>query len=239
MIDLFYENDEQTTPSWAWAIPINEEVMSVGYVLRTHVFAGYRKEGKSLNDIGQELLARVPFIQESISSTLPMEDYRMRFNFQRVSRQIVHEREIFIGDAAGFIDPVFSSGVHIGLNSARMAAKIIQAAQLPSGDFSQAALLPFQMTYRRLFWNYYRFVKLFYEKNLVENLFLLTDPERDDSTRQLTRDFTSILSGDVDSPNSIIRSLDTARLTINPEVREVFGSAAALPVKLETEVNNI
>ncbi|MCX6124760.1 MAG: hypothetical protein NTV34_08425, partial [Proteobacteria bacterium] len=86
----------------------------------------------------------------------------------------------------------------------------------------QLPLENFQSSYRQLFWSYYRFVKMFYEKNLVENLFLMTGDGYDELTSRLSREFTSILSGDVASPNSIIRSLDGARLTINPEVRAVF-----------------
>ena len=160
----------------------------------------------------------------------PLQDYQMRFNFQRVARQIAFDRELLIGDAAGFIDPVFSSGVHIGLNSARLSATAIDAALSAPGGYDDAPLKAFQEHYRKLFWSYYRFVKMFYEKNLVEKLFLMTGDVSDEKTYHLAREFTSILSGDVASPNSIIRALDTARLTINPEVRAVFeGVPSAAP----------
>ncbi len=223
LIDLFYVDGVEggdRIPSWAWAIPINGEVMSVGFVLRTHHFARFRQEGKSIDAIGREILDSLPFIRAAVFGE-PLEPYRMRLNFQRVCRQVVHERELFIGDCAGFIDPVFSSGVHIALNSARLSTPAIVEA-LANGGYDPAPLLAYQETYRRLFWSYYRFVKLFYEKNLVENFFLVADPDADERARELAREFTSILSGDVESPNSIVRSLDTARLNINPEVRAVF-----------------
>lgn len=226
IIDLFYRNAEQRQPSWAWAIPISHDVMSVGFVLRTHHFAEYRREGLSLNDLGRELLRGLPFVEAAIENPdQPLEDYRMRFNFQRVARAVVFDREVYIGDAAGFIDPVFSSGVHIALNSARLSAKAIVEA-LRGESVDQAPLLAFQDHYRKLFWTYFRFVKMFYEKNLVENFFLIANPLEDERSRLLAREFTSILSGDVDAPNGIVRALDGARLNINPEVRAVFEPAA-------------
>ena len=225
LIDLFYVDDTCQVPCWAWAIPISKDIMSVGFVLRTHQFAKLRKEGLSLNEMGQHMLKSLPEVCSMIDDVdAPLEDYKMRFNFQRVARQIAFDRELLIGDAAGFIDPVFSSGVHIGLNSARMSAAAVDAALSAPGGYSAEPLAAFQEQYRKLFWSYYRFVKMFYEKNLVEKLFLMTGDVTDEKTYHLAREFTSILSGDVASPNSIIRALDTARLTLNPAVRAVFES---------------
>ena len=200
--------------------------MSVGFVLRTHQFAKVKQSGLSLNEMGHKILKSLPAVVELIESAdEPLEDYRMRFNFQRVAKQIVFDREVLIGDAAGFIDPVFSSGVHIGLRSAQLSAAAVENALGAADGYSQLPLENFQTNYRQLFWSYYRFVKMFYEKNLVENLFLMTGDVPDELTSRLAREFTSILSGDVASPNSIIRSLDRSRLTINPEVRAVFESS--------------
>ena len=227
LIDLFYVDDASQVPCWAWAIPISQDIMSVGFVLRTHQFAKIRQEGLSLNEMGQKMLKLLPEVCDIIDNVdEPLDDYRMRFNFQRVAKQIVFDREVLIGDAAGFIDPVFSSGVHIGLNSARLSAMAINEALSDPASFNPEPLEAFQTNYRHLFWSYYRFVKMFYEKNLVEKLFLMTgevtSETEDKLTYQLANEFTSILSGDIASPNSIIRSLDNARLTINPDVRAVF-----------------
>lgn len=231
LIDLFYKDAAQRMPSWAWAIPISSSIMSVGFVLRTHHFAAYRRDGLSLDQLGRELLRGLPFIEAAIDNPdAALEPYRMRFNFQRVAKQIVFDREVLIGDAAGFIDPVFSSGVHIALNSARLSSPAIVAALSDPQSFNAAPLYAFQDHYRKLFWTYYRFVKTFYEKNLVENFFLVADPLADERSQLLAREFTSILSGDVEAPNSIVRALDNARLNINPEVSAVFNhSAAAAP----------
>jgi flavin-dependent dehydrogenase len=185
--------------------------------------------------MGQKMLKSLPEVCDIIDNVdEPLDDYRMRFNFQRVAKQIVFDREVLIGDAAGFIDPVFSSGVHIGLKSARLSAIAINEALSDSSGFNPEPLETFQTNYRHLFWSYYRFVKMFYEKNLVEKLFLMTgdvtSETEDELTFQLAKEFTSILSGDVASPNSIIRSLDNARLTINPDVRAVFENLKTAPM---------
>ena len=225
LIDLFYENPDQKVPSWGWAIPISDSTMSVGFVVRTPSLVKFRGE-QTLDLLGRSLMKLCPKISEVVAcDNSPLEQYRMRHNFQRVAKNQVFDQEILIGDAAGFIDPVFSSGVHIALNSARMAFQTLDPLlKEPSTIISKASLLPFESEYKRLFWGYYRFVKYFYQKNIVEQFFLMTNPREDDDSVRLRREFTSILSGDIDTPNRLVSSLDTARLDINPEVRRVFAT---------------
>ncbi len=206
-------------PNWAWGIPIGPDVMSIGFVMHTKSFGYLRKRGESLDQIGDLFMERLPAVR-AITSGRPKEPFRLKFNFQRVARSIVFDRELLIGDAAGFIDPVFSSGVHIGLNSARLAAQAIQVLG-KGARFCTQDLSPYGRAYQSLFWTYYRFVKMFYEKNLVENLFLSAG-SRDLEIESKMRQFTSILSGDIATPNPLVNSLHTARLNINPHVSAVF-----------------
>jgi flavin-dependent dehydrogenase len=54
---------------------------------------------------------------------------------------------LMVGDAARFVDPIFSSGVSLAMQSARFVAQTIQAA-LESGDLSEAAFKSYENTLR-------------------------------------------------------------------------------------------
>ena len=58
-------------------------------------------------------------------------------------KQIAGDRFVMIGDAARFVDPIFSTGVSIALNSARFASKDIVKA-VETGDFSRNSFANFR-----------------------------------------------------------------------------------------------
>ena len=216
LINLFYEDKELC---WSWAIPLSNHLMSVGYVLPSQSFKKYRDNNISYSEIGKSLLNKNPRLKKLLSDENPLEAFRLKFNFQRVSKNIVFDREIYIGDTAGFIDPVFSSGVHLGLNSAKIAFEVIKNCGNNS-NYSINNLRDYEIQYKNLFWIYYKFVKTFYQKNIVEKFFLEVSPDRLDN--EIAKCFTSILSGDVVTPNKIIDGLNHTRLNINPDVTNVF-----------------
>jgi FADH2 O2-dependent halogenase len=76
-----------------------------------------------------------------------------------------------IGDAGRFVDPIFSTGVSIALNSARFVKdEIIQACK--TGDFSKKAFANFEATIRRGVKNWYNFISLYYRLNVLFTLFI-------------------------------------------------------------------
>jgi FADH2 O2-dependent halogenase len=76
-----------------------------------------------------------------------------------------------VGDAARFVDPIFSSGVSIALTSAKLASQdILKAAE--KGDFSKQSFETFQTTMRRGTTNWYEFISLYYRLNVLFTAFV-------------------------------------------------------------------
>jgi FADH2 O2-dependent halogenase len=69
---------------------------------------------------------------------------------------------VLIGDAARFVDPIFSSGVSIALYSAKYASEVIQKA-FATGDFSTATLRPYEDKVRGGVGIWYEFIRLYYK----------------------------------------------------------------------------
>jgi FADH2 O2-dependent halogenase len=69
---------------------------------------------------------------------------------------------LMVGDAARFVDPIFSSGVSVAMHSARFGAETIRAG-LESGDVSEEAFKPYERTLRGGVEIWYEFIRLYYK----------------------------------------------------------------------------
>ena len=81
---------------------------------------------------------------------------------------------LMVGDAARFVDPIFSSGVSVAMHSTRFGAQTIQAA-LESGDFSEEALKPYERTLRGGVDIWYEFIRLYYKLLPLFTLFIQSE----------------------------------------------------------------
>ena len=107
---------------WSWRIPLPGRV-SVGMVIPSEHLPkfGATKEERYDNLLKQDsVLATVTKDSKRIT---PVVEYT---NYQLVSERIVGDNWALVGDTAGFIDPVFSSGLLIGMLGATLLAKTIE-----------------------------------------------------------------------------------------------------------------
>jgi flavin-dependent dehydrogenase len=74
-----------------------------------------------------------PFLAETMKNAKRISDFRISSNFSYASEQFCGERWGSVGDAMSFLDPVFSSGVHVSLMSAKYLSQNIDFA-LKNGD---------------------------------------------------------------------------------------------------------
>lgn len=222
LVDIFYLKDSSETPCWAWGIPIADDILSVGHVVPSRFVAEQRKK-HSLEGIFENLLSKTANLKGRITPQ-PRDELRVRHKYQRLPKRVWADKQIFIGDAAGFIDPVFSSGVHLGVSSARFLADILVANRDNLGQLPTAAYEKYQSHFMKTFVSYYYLVKMFYNRNIVENLFLkVSDSDRTEEETTVIREFTSILAGDVESPNGWLKKMSKLRsLGIRDDIKEHF-----------------
>src|ERR671925_133088 len=111
--------------------------------------------------------------------------------------QICGDNFLMIGDAARFVDPIFSSGVSVALNSARIACEDIIAAA-HAGDFSKKRFATYETKLRRGVSNWYEFISIYYRLNILFTAFV-QDP-------RYRLDVLKMLQGDVyedDEPRAL------------------------------------
>jgi flavin-dependent dehydrogenase len=105
--------------SWFWLIPVTDELMSVGLVVdRDHVArCGMRPE-----ELLARTIAETPYMAERMKDAERTTPVHARKDFSYAMRRMVGPNFALIGDAAGFLDPIFSTGVFMAMKSADIAA---------------------------------------------------------------------------------------------------------------------
>ncbi|MEL6476501.1 MAG: NAD(P)/FAD-dependent oxidoreductase [Pseudomonadota bacterium] len=111
-----------TDPGWMWQIPLQDGITSIGLVAPGAHMAG-RKVG--IEEFFRAHAARHPDIAGLLEQAEPVGQMHATGNFSYRAASAHGPGHIKVGDAYGFIDPVFSTGVHLALNSACEAAAAI------------------------------------------------------------------------------------------------------------------
>jgi flavin-dependent dehydrogenase len=128
----------QTTnrQGWWWYIPQHDDTVSVGVVAP---FEYLFKGRGSHEQVYTEEVEACPAIKRRVSIGRRATGYFATKDYSYRSRQVAGAGWVLIGDAFGFLDPLYSSGVLLALKSGELAADAI-AEGLAKGDVSAAQL---------------------------------------------------------------------------------------------------
>lgn len=119
--------------SWFWYIPLSDDVVSVGCTGSMRDMFG--PDYVSAEATYQRELARCPGLTRRLENATRVEDYFTTKDFSYRVDQGAGDGWVLVGDALGFIDPVYSSGVYLALASGEFAADAIHEA-LEANDVS-------------------------------------------------------------------------------------------------------
>jgi flavin-dependent dehydrogenase len=202
---------------WFWSIPLPDDVTSVGLVAPpAHLFNG--RGGKPLNTL-QEEIQMCPNMAERLAGAERISDARVLRDFSYRSRRVAGDGWVLVGDAFGFLDPVYSSGVMLAMKSGALAADAIHEALL-AGDLSGERLGVFGPELAHGMQMIRQLVHAFYSREFSFSQFISQHPECKD---HLVR----ILIGDVFN-DEVAELFDRMRGWIEiPEPIELEGGVAA------------
>jgi geranylgeranyl reductase family protein len=145
---------------WFWYIPLHDDIVSVGVV------AGYdyllQNRGKDLEAIYHEEVARCPGLQPRLAGATRCDIFRAEKEYSYFAKQVAGDGWVLVGDALGFLDPLYSSGVLLALTSAGMAADAVGYA-LTANDPSEARLRQWEEGYMKGVHRMRRLVCAFYD----------------------------------------------------------------------------
>ena len=107
---------------WFWIIPIDAERTSVGLVTTTE---SMRASGLAPAALFDRAVADSPKLSALMAGAVPVMSYHVTADYTYFHRELARGRLVLAGDAAGFFDPIFSSGVYMACHSAKLAAEMI------------------------------------------------------------------------------------------------------------------
>jgi flavin-dependent dehydrogenase len=121
---------------WFWYIPLHDDVVSLGVVAP---FDYLFKSGSDRADTYRREIAASPLVTERLSKATQVTGYFATKDYSYRSKRVAGDGWVLVGDAFGFLDPLYSSGVLLALRSGELAADSIVAA-VHKGDVSAAQL---------------------------------------------------------------------------------------------------
>jgi flavin-dependent dehydrogenase len=121
---------------WFWYIPQHDNIVSVGVVAPfDYLFKGRKNHERTF----EEEVERCPAVKRRVSTGRRVAGYFVTRDYSYRSREVAGEGWVLVGDAFGFLDPLYSSGVLLALKSGEMAAEAIVDG-FERGDTSAAQL---------------------------------------------------------------------------------------------------
>ncbi len=149
---------------WIWGIPLHDGTMSLGLVTDTDTFARKKRQGASPAQIYSDGIAQNSTIATLIESAEPISTLRIERDFSYTSDQFSGPGYFLCGDAACFLDPLLSTGVHLAMFSAMVAAASI-ASVIRSEVSEDEAMTLYEDTYRQAYLRLFALVSATYQQH--------------------------------------------------------------------------
>jgi halogenation protein CepH len=147
---------------WFWFIPLHDGTTSVGAVVDAARFAQEAKGDATA--LYHRLVAACEPIARRLRDARLVSPVRVIRDYSYSSLRFYGPGYLLAGDAACFIDPVFSTGVHLACLSGYLAAETIDAIQC--GDDEASTLASYDSRYRAAFERYLGFLHFFYDHHV-------------------------------------------------------------------------
>lgn len=149
---------------WIWGIPLHDGTMSLGLVTDTDTFTRKKRQGATPDQIYSDGIAQNSTIATLIESAEPISTLRIERDFSYTSDQFSGPGYFLCGDAACFLDPLLSTGVHLAMFSAMVAAASI-ASVIRSEVSEDEAMTLYEDTYRQAYLRLFALVSSTYQQH--------------------------------------------------------------------------
>jgi flavin-dependent dehydrogenase len=149
---------------WFWIIPLTAERTSIGVVLDSETF---RSSKRTPEDFLEQALLEQPVIMQRMRDARRVSEVHVAADFSYRSTQLYGDRWLLAGDAAGFVDPIFSSGVFLAVFSGELAADALHEV-LDQPRKARRLFPRYEKRVNRAMDVYLRFVNAWYTKEFIE-----------------------------------------------------------------------
>jgi flavin-dependent dehydrogenase len=201
---------------WAWLIPLAEGRVSVGVVLDRSAV-----KGAAPADHFDRIVASSSYLRGRMEHADRTGELHVLADYSYRNRRFASRRLLRVGDAAGFIDPIFSSGVYLAMLSGRDGARAVVSA-LEKNRPMVPAMRRYGKRLGAQMDLYRNMIELFYTRPFIELLFEQESPFR------LRCAVNSLLAGRLDVPWAVRWRLRVFYLLVRVQAR--FALVPSLPL---------
>ncbi|HEY1718422.1 MAG TPA: NAD(P)/FAD-dependent oxidoreductase [Verrucomicrobiae bacterium] len=152
---------------WFWIIPISAGKTSVGLVIDKDEFAWEKGSPQEIFDRWVESSSAV---KDRMVNARRVNETRTTTDFSYYNRKLAGERLLRVGDAAGFMDPIFSAGVFLAMWSGKLAAEVVEKS-VAQGKPVRRLFASYEKRVKKGLMFYWHMVESFYTTPFME-LFL-------------------------------------------------------------------
>jgi halogenation protein CepH len=147
---------------WWWYIPLEAEaggLTSVGLVMSGEA---YKRHGASAEDVFARARAEAPRLAGWLAHATPTSEVKTTSDWSYRSQRVAGDRWLLAGDAAGFVDPLLSTGCYMALTAGYLAGTCLGSV-LRDPSLKAAAFRYFDASYNRVVDEIHSMVRVFYK----------------------------------------------------------------------------
>ena len=189
----------ESKEAWFWYIPLGNGTVSVGLVGDNDFLL---KRGGSPQQTFEAEMKNCPGVNRRLIDATQVDRLHIAKEFSYHTSERAGNGWVLVGDAGGFIDPIYSSGVYLALKSGMMAGEAV-AAGLHSNDTSKKQLGVWTRDFEAGVGWIRKLVQAFYTNNFSFGSFMKAHPQH-------AGNLTDLLIGRVfdGKPGRIFKDLD-------------------------------
>jgi flavin-dependent dehydrogenase len=158
--------------AWCWLIPLDEEKTSVGLV---QMLEDFKAQGVTPEESFQAAMENHAELRFRMKNAQALEAFRTEADYTFRHHRAAGPRWLLAGDAAGFIDPIFSSGVMVALRSSQLAAKAILKADASGRALSTGEQQAHTRQVKKMTGVFLDMIRMFYNRDSFE-VFMSPNP---------------------------------------------------------------
>ena len=172
---------------WLWLIPMTGRRFSIGLVVQQD-----KPKGVAKQELLQQYIDASPLLITLLKDACPVAEMQVEADFSYINQRRYGQRYACCGDAAGFLDPVFSSGVFFAVKTAEFIADRVHLGLRDNNEADPQLHAVDDEKYQIGFKTMHLLIERFYRSRLIHNLVFEADRHP-----RIKQEVTALLAGDL------------------------------------------
>ncbi len=144
---------------WFWIIPLRDDILSIGVVAN---IADWKATDLSPEKFFDKCLESSPYVMSRVKPGVRASDFTTASNYSYSSKRFAGDGFLLAGDAAEFLDPIFSTGVILAMRSGERAGREMAQALKDGGPLRAERFEGYEKAFKRWTSNHFAMIDAFY-----------------------------------------------------------------------------